>query len=124
MKLIESSGSYEINDTEYFYNLDSPSYCPTKIKAYIPKLMAKMAKAAPAKSKAEIPTTMFCNSKDCRVSPTRIVSLQNFVTLTKPSNLSPSFYSTSAGGRMIANKKHILKVSNKDIRQMHFIEDK
>ena len=124
MKLIESSSSYEINDTEYFYNLDSPSYHPTRIKAYIPKLMASMKQGKPTASKAEIPATIFCNSKDCKVVPAKIINLQNFVTLTKPENLSPSYYSTSKGGRMIANKKHILKVSNKDIRQMHFIEDK
>lgn len=124
MKLLESSNSYEINDTEYFYNLDSPSYHPARIKAYIPKLMANMKKGSPSSSKGEIPATMFCNSKDCKVNPPKIVTLQNYVTLTRPENLSPSYYSTSSGGRMIANKKHILKVSNKDIRQMHFIEDK
>ena len=123
MHLIEQSNSYMINDTEYFYNLDSPSYHPNQIKAYIPKLMPAIAQAPPKQTKFNLVSTIFCNSLQCKPTPANIVTSQNFVTLTRPFNLSPSYWQTSSGGRMIKNKKHILKVTNKDIRQMHFIED-
>lgn len=124
MKLVESNNEYIINDTEYFYNLDCPRYHPEKIKAYIPKFMPKISQGAPAPSKATISTSMFINAPASKPSPATTVNMQNYVTLTRPTNLSPSYYSTSKGGTMIKNQKHILKITNKDIRQMHFIEDK
>ena len=124
MKLVESSNEYLINDTEYFYNLDSPSYHPTKILSYIPKLMANIVKGAPAFKKDSISSSIFCNDSSCKPKPDTIVNTQNFITLTNPPNLSPSFYKTSKGGKMIKDTKHIVGIYNKDIRQMHFIEDR
>ncbi len=124
MKVVESANEYLINDTEYFYNLDTPGYHPEQIKAFIPKLMASMQKAPPKFSKSDISPTIFANAKECRPVPVKIVTLQNYVTLTRPNNLSPSYWQTSKKGKMIKDQKHILKITNKDIRQMHFIEDK
>lgn len=123
MKVIESANEYLINDTEYFYNLDTPSYSPEKIKAYIPKLMAAMQKSNPKNSKSDISPTMFANAQECRPSPAKIVTLQNYVTLSKPKNMSPSYWQTSSNGRMIKDQKHIVKILNKDIRQMYFTGD-
>lgn len=124
MKLVEADNGYVINDTEYFYNLNSPSYHPTTILAYVPKLMPNIKQGAPAYDKKGIPTDMFCNSKkEYPISPAKIVTTQNYLTITKPANLSPSFWKTSVNGRMIKNKKHILKVTNRDIRKLEFIED-
>lgn len=124
MQLIESSNQYLINDTEYFYNLTCPIYHPERIKAYIPKLMANIPHEDPNIKKDSISTTLFINAKECRPTPNKIITLQNFITLTRPDNLSPSFWQTSIGGVMIKNKKHVVKITNKDIRKMHFIEDK
>ena len=124
MKLVESSNEYLINDTEYFYNLDTPSYHPTKILSYIPKLMANIPKGTPSLKKDSISSTIFCNDSSCKPKPATIIDTQNYVTLTNPPNLSPSFYKTSDGVRMIRDVKHIVGIYNKDIRQMHFIEDR
>lgn len=124
MKVVESANEYMINDTEYFYNMDTPIYHPDSIKAYIPKLMAEMEKGEPEFSKSDLSPTIFCNSMECRPIPSEIVTLQNFITLTKPDNLSPSYWQTSEDGIMLLDQRHILKITNKDIRKMHFIEDK
>ena len=124
MKVVESSNEYLINDTEYFYNLNCPIYHPSSILSYIPKLMANIPMGDPMIQKDSISTTIFCNDMSCKPKPDTIINIQNYVTLTNPPNLSPSFWSTSINGIMIKNVKHIVEIYNKDIRQMHFIEDR
>lgn len=123
MKLVEVSNEYVINDREYFYNLNSPYYCPKSILANIPKLMPKIPIGEPKVVKASISSTMFCNAKECKPQPPNIIDVQNYVTLVNHSNLSPSYWSTSTNGRMNKKVRHIVEITNKDIRQMHFIED-
>ena len=101
MKLVEADNGYIINDTEYFYNLNSPSYHPTTIMAYVPKLMPNIKQGAPAVEKKGIPMDLFCNSKtEYPIMPAKVVTTQNYLTITKPKNLSPSYWKTSKGGKI------------------------
>lgn len=116
---------FQINNNEYFYNLTTTGYAPKSMKAFIPKLMAKINGgnyAAPATSKFSISSAMFCNGKECKVMMApKIMTQQNFVTITPAPNKSPSFYGKT-GGRVPPGTKLMLEVVNKDIRRMYIIE--
>ena len=123
MAAIDSTtATYQINNTEYFYNVAPTGYHPKSMKAYIPKLMAKFEKGKPATGKVSISPSMFCNAKECKVmtSP-KVITTQNYVTITPALNKSPSFYGKT-GGTVPAFTKLMLEVVNEDIRRMYIIE--
>lgn len=123
MKLVESSNEYIINEREYFYNLNTPSYAPTSILANIPKLMPRIAIGSPTTNKDSISGNIFCNDDSCKPKPDKVVTTQNYITLAHLKNQQPAFWSTSKGGKMIKQQKHIVEITCHDIRQMHFVDD-
>lgn len=112
--------SYTIDNKEYAYNVDKPSIYPSSMKTHVPSLMPYISRGIPRTSKTSINQNMFVNAGGCKVTPSSIVSTQNYVTITKWKNEHPSFPSKDDGtGKCVRYSKFLIDIMNGDIRNMH-----
>lgn len=111
------TSTYQINETEFCFNLESIPITPKEVKVNVPKLMAKIAKDRPTISKDSINSTIFCNAPTCKINVSRIMTMQNYITVRPHPNESPTF--TNKGTTMIEKyNKFKVDIPGGDVRQI------
>jgi hypothetical protein len=116
--------SYNIEDYEYFRNVEMIVPQPETIRAYIPKYMPYI-KEGTWQSNSLISLGTQMNAKDCKVSLPKTVTEQGFLTLTHYSNEHPDFTEKAteiAPGvlRVLPGSTFIAEILNNDPMSIKF----
>lgn len=113
--------SYTIHSKEYCFNVNKPYINPDSMQVHIPSMMANIPMGLPKQGTPIVLTsTIFANDNSCKPTPASTVATQNYVTITRWINSTPSFPSKDDGeGRITRYSKFLVDVFNGDIRNMH-----
>lgn len=121
-----TTNTYNLNNEEYFYNLEEIEETPVFIRAYFPKLLPHMKKDyGILRYNKTIDTNIFVNADDCKIKPKTLTAyIQNYITLRPHDNEYPNFRSKAyrKGNRYYVKplKKFIADVLHGDVRNMYF----
>ncbi len=116
---------YNVDNYEYFENVEPIIPFPTEIKAYIPKYMPNVTKGLWKKPYPISINSLQANASDCKVSLPTTVMEQGYITIGHYPNERPNFTdkATLVNGKLTIKKgnQFIAEVLYSDASEIKFI---
>lgn len=121
-----SYSGFVIDPQEICINLWYESPSPSSMQVNIPKLMPLISRGRPDKSynKMSLNGGIFANASDCKITVQKLVTTQNYLTLTPHPNRSVSYPDKSQcqHENMVPGQKFLCEVVQGDIRNIYLTD--